>query len=275
MSSSQPYSFNDWFGILANPKDTINYLRRGRLPRNTDSVIVEDNPYPNPNIPDSNNFRKNFKGKGSTLWMVQSPYPDVHNPYQAYRNAQQVAPVFNPITTVQDNKPVAEKIRQQSPVRSNAQSFLKRETTPRRFVSTPRPTGNDYLDKAFAREAGLRDEAAKNYNDMVRKGHAKINEYKRQGNKEAEIWERLRLNSRKNEVKNLAPEAMLEMQRESGIDKDNPEARKNVLEWQKRVQEEERQRALESTKPTKELDSRYTQPPSPSALDKVNKIMKG
>lgn len=35
------------------------------------------------------------------------------------------------------------------------------------------------------------------------------------------------------------------------------------------------QRALESTKPTKELDSRYTQPPPPSALDKVNKIMKG
>lgn len=33
--------------------------------------------------------------------------------------------------------------------------------------------------------------------------------------------------------------------------------------------------ALESTKPTKELDSRYTQPPPPSALDKVNKIMKG
>lgn len=121
----------------------------------------------------------------------------------------------------------------------------------------------------------LEDEAAKNYNDMVRKGQAKINEYKRQGNKEAEIWERLRLNSKKNEVKNLAPEAMLEMQREAGINKDNPEARKNVLEWQKRVQEEERQRALESTKPTKELDSRYTQPPPPSALDKVNKIMKG
>lgn len=36
-----------------------------------------------------------------------------------------------------------------------------------------------------------------------------------------------------------------------------------------------RQRALESTKPTKELDSRYTQPPQSSALDKVNKIMKG
>lgn len=275
MSSSQPYSFNDWFGILANPKDTINYLRRGRLPRNTDSVIVEDNPYPNPNTPDSNNFRKNFKGKGSTLWMVQNPYPDVHNPYQAYRNAQQVAQVVKPITTVQDNKAVAEKIHQQSPVRSNAQSFLKRETTPRRFVSTPRPTGNDYLDKAFAREAELRDEASKNYNDMVRKGQTKINEYKRQGNKEAEIWERLRLNSKKNEVRNLAPEAMLEMQREAGINKDNPEARKNVLEWQKRVQEEERQRALESTKPTKELDSRYTQPPPPSALDKVNKIMKG
>lgn len=241
MSSSQPYSFNDWFGILANPKDTINYLRRGRLPRNTDSVIVEDNPYPNPNTPDSNNFRKNFKGKGSTLWMVQNRYPDVHNPYQAYRNTQQVAPVFKPITTVQDNKPVVEKIRQQSPVRSNAQSFLKRETTPRRFVSTPRPTGNDYLDKAFAREAELRDEAAKNYSDMVRKGQAKINEYKR----------------------------------EAGINKDNPEARKNVLEWQKRVQEEERQRALKSTKPTKELDPRYTQPPPSSALDKVNKIMKG
>lgn len=199
MSSSQPYSFNDWFGILGNPKDTINYLRRGRLPRNTDSVIVEDNPYPNPNTPDSSNFRKNFKGRGSTLWMVQnhyrprknnavgrlpaaqiqSSYPDVHNPDQAYRNAQQVAQVFKPITTVQDNKPVVEKIRQQSPVRSNAQSFLKRETTPRRFVSTPRPTGNDYLDKAFARESELRDEAAKNYNDMVRKGQAKINEYKR------------------------------------------------------------------------------------------------
>lgn len=68
---------------------------------------------------------------------------------------------------------------------------------------------------------------------------------------------------------------MLEMQRDAGINKDNPEARKNVLEWQKRVQEEERQRALESTKPTKELDSRYTQPPPPSALDKVNKMMKG
>lgn len=169
MSSSQPYSYKKWFGILANPDDTVEYLRKGRMPRNTDTGIVEDNPYPNPATPDSSNFRKNFKGKGSMLWMVQNPYPDVQNPYQAYRNAQQVAPVFNPITTVQDNKPVAEKIRQQSPVRSNAQSFLKRETTPRRFVSTPRPTGNDYLDKAFAREAGLRDEAVKNYNDMVRK----------------------------------------------------------------------------------------------------------
>ena len=295
MSSSQPYSYKKWFGILANPDDTVEYLRKGRMPRNTDTGIVEDNPYPNPATPDSSYFRKNFKGKGSVLWMVQnphrpkkikasgrppaaqmqSPYPDVHNPDQAYRNAQQVSPGFNPITTVQDNKPAGEEIRQQAPVVSDAKSALKRDTTPLRYVSTPIPTGNAYLDKAFAREAEMRDEAAKNYNDMVRKGQAEINKYKQQGNKEAETWARLHLNSRKNEVQNLALQAMVEMQNEAGLGKDNPEARKNILEWQKRVQEEERQRALESTKPTKELDSRYTQPPPSSALDKVNKIMKG
>lgn len=295
MSSSQPYSYKKWFGILANPDDTVEYLRKGRMPRNTDTGIVEDNPYPNTATPDSSNFRKNFKGKGSMLWMVQnphrlkknkvsgrpsvaqmqSPYPDVHDPDQAQRNAQQVSPVFNPITTVQDNKPAAEEIRQQAPVVSDAKSALKRDTTPLRYVSTPRPTGNAYLDKAFAREAEMRDEAAKNYNDMVRKGQAKINEYKRQGNKEAEIWERLRLNSRKNEVRNLAPQAMVEIQNEAGLGKDNPEARKNILEWQKRVYEEELQKAKEAAKPVKGLDSRLTQPSPPSALDKVNKIMKG
>lgn len=295
MPSSQPYSFDDWFGIVANPLDTVEYLRKGRMPRNTDTGIVEDNPYPNTYNPYSSNLRKNFKGKGSMLWRVQnphrpkkndaagrpsvaqtqSPYPDVHDPDQAHRNAQQVSPVFNPIATVQDNKPAAEEIRQQAPVVSDAKSSLKRETTPRRYVSTPRPTGNAYLDKAFAREAELRDSAARDYNDMVRKGQAKINEYKRQGNKEAEIWERLHLNSKKNEVQRLAPEAMLEMQRQAGLGKDNPEARKNILEWQNRVQEEQRQQALEAAKPVKGLDSGLTQPSPPSALDKVNKIMKG
>lgn len=173
MSSSQPYSYKKWFGILANPDDTVEYLRKGSMPRNTDTGIVED------------------------------------------------------------------------------------------------------LDKAFAREAEMRDEAAKNYNDMVRKGQAEINKYKQQGNKEAEIWARLHLNSRKNEVQNLAPQSMVEIQNEAGLGKDNPEARKNILEWQKRVHEEELQKAKEATKPVKGLDSRYTQPPPPSALDKVNKIMKG
>lgn len=246
MSSSQSYSYKKWFGILANPDDTVEYLRKGRMPRNTDTGIVEDNPYPNPATPDSSNFRKNFKGKGS-----------------------------NPITTVQDNKPAAEEIRQQAPGVSDAKSAWKRDTTPLRYVSTPIPTGNAYLDKAFAREAEMRDEASEKYRDMVRRGQAKINKYIRQRNKEAEIFARLRLNSRKSEVQRLAPEAMLEMRREAGLDKDNPEARKNVLEWQERVQEEERQRALEATKPTKELDSRLTQPPPPSALDKANKIMEG
>lgn len=285
MPSSQPYSYNKWFGILANPQDTLEDLY-DRLPRNTDGGVVEDNP--------KIKF-KSSRGRGSMFYSATNPYSSknkafgdprseqisnhyqavLHDPDQAQRNAQQVSPVFNPITTVQDNKPVVEKIRQQSPVVSNAKSSLKRETTPRRYVSTPRPTGNAYLDNVFNREAGLRDSASRDYNDMLHKGQAKINEYKRQGNKEAEIWERLHLNSKKNEVQRLAPEAMLEMQRQAGIDKDNPEARKNILEWQKRVQEEQRQQALEAAKPVKGFDSRLTQPSPPRALDKANKIMKG
>lgn len=61
---------------------------------------------------------------------------------------------------------------------------------------------------------------------------------------------------------------------DTGIVEDNPEDRKNILEWQKRVQEEQRQQALEAAKPVKGFDSRHTQPSPPSALDKVNKIMK-
>lgn len=242
MTPSQPYFYKKWFGILANPDDTVEYLRKGRMPRNTDTGSVEDNPYPTPATPDSSNFRKNFKGKGSMPWMVQ------------------------------DNKPAAEELRQQAPVVSDAKSALKRDTTPFR---SPMPTGNAYLDKAYARVAAMRAELSRNYRGMVSRGQAKINEYKRQGNKEAEIWERLRLGSRIIEVHRLAADALLETYRKAGLDKDNPEARKNVLEWQKRVQEEERQRALEATKPTKEPDSRYTQPPPPSAVDKVNKIMNG
>lgn len=28
MSSSQPYSFNDWFGVLANPDDTLEEVNK-------------------------------------------------------------------------------------------------------------------------------------------------------------------------------------------------------------------------------------------------------